>query len=189
QKYDVVVGINLLREGLDIPEVSLVAILDADKEGFLRSETSLIQTIGRSARHINAEVILYADRVTPSMQNAIDETERRRAIQEEYNRAHGITPETIKKAIKRGIEEEIEARQFVRESVGFSDESEYITQEFLVELEKEMLEAAEKLEFERAALLRDRIDELKNTGGKSGKMQAGKTSRAGKKGKRQRRRR
>lgn len=190
QKYDVVVGINLLREGLDIPEVSLVAILDADKEGFLRSETSLIQTIGRSARHVNAEVILYADRVTPSMQSAIEETDRRRAIQEEYNREHNITPETIRKAIKRGIEDEIEARQFVRESVGFSDESEYITQEFLNELESEMLEAAEKLEFERAALLRDRIDDLKKSGGKATKSASGKSSgRGGKKGKRQRRRR
>ncbi|MFH1304744.1 MAG: UvrB/UvrC motif-containing protein, partial [Planctomycetota bacterium] len=145
-------------------------------------------TIGRSARHINAEVILYADRMTNSMQNAIDETERRRAIQEEYNREHGITPESIKKAIKRGIEGEMEAQQFVRESVGFSDESEYITQEFLSELEKEMLEAAEKLEFERAALLRDRIDDLKNQG-KSGQSQVQKSSRAGKKGKRQRRKR
>jgi excinuclease ABC subunit B len=190
QKYDVVVGINLLREGLDIPEVSLVAILDADKEGFLRSETSLIQTIGRSARHVNAEVILYADRVTPSMQSAIEETDRRRAIQEEYNREHNITPETIRKAIKRGIEDEIEARQFVRESVGFSDESEYITQEFLNELESEMLEAAEKLEFERAALLRDRIDDLKKSGGKATKSASAKSSgRGGKKGKRQRRRR
>ncbi|QDU09197.1 excinuclease ABC subunit UvrB [Gimesia aquarii] len=188
KQYDVVVGINLLREGLDIPEVSLVAILDADKEGFLRSETSLVQTIGRSARHVNAEVILYADRMTNSMQNAIDETERRRKIQQEYNQEHGITPETIKKAIKRGIEEEVEARQFVRESVGFSDESEYITQEFLGELEKEMLEAADQLEFERAALLRDRIDDLKNQGGSSGRPKKGKASRGGKKRKRQRRR-
>lgn len=189
QKYDVVVGINLLREGLDIPEVSLVAILDADKEGFLRSETSLVQTIGRSARHVNAEVILYADKMTPSMQNAIDETERRRKIQEEYNSEHGITPESIKKAIKRGIEGDAEAQQIVRESVGFSDESEYITQEFLGELEAEMLEAAEQLEFERAAILRDRIDDLKNNDGKSGQAKAGKSSRGGKKGRRQRRKR
>ncbi len=189
QKYDVVVGINLLREGLDIPEVSLVAILDADKEGFLRSETSLVQTIGRSARHVNAEVILYADKMTPSMQNAIDETERRRKKQEEYNAEHGITPESIKKAIKKGIEEDAEAQQFVRESVGFTDESEYITQEFLGELEAEMLEAAEKLDFERAAILRDRIDDLKNQDGKSKQSKSGKSSRAGKKGRRQRRKR
>lgn len=123
------------------------------------------------------------------MQNAIDETERRRAIQEEYNRAHGITPKSIKKAIMRGIEGEMEAQKFVRESVGFSDESEYITKEFLVELETEMLEAAEKLEFERAAILRDRIDDLKKQDGKSGQSQTGKSSRAGKKGKRQRRKR
>ncbi|MFK7778679.1 MAG: excinuclease ABC subunit UvrB [Gimesia sp.] len=187
QKYDVVVGINLLREGLDIPEVSLVAILDADKEGFLRSETSLVQTIGRSARHVNAEVILYADKMTRSMQNAIDETERRRKIQEAYNREHGITPESIVKSIKRGIEGDAEAQQIVRESVGFSDESEYITQEFLNELEAEMLEAAEKLEFERAAILRDRIDKLKNKDGKSGQSKTGKSSGAGKKGRRQRR--
>jgi len=189
QKYDVVVGINLLREGLDIPEVSLVAILDADKEGFLRSETSLVQTIGRSARHVNAEVILYADKMTSSMQRAIDETERRRKIQEDYNAEHGITPESIKKAIKRGIEGDAEAQQIVRESVGFSDESEYITQEFLGELEAEMLEAAEQLEFERAAILRDRIDDLKNNDGKSGQSKAGKSSRAGKKGRKQRRKR
>lgn len=158
--YDTVVGVNLLREGLDLPEVSLVCILDADKEGFLRSATSLIQTIGRSARNVNAEVILYADTVTESMQKALDETSRRREIQLQYNAEHGITPETIKKAIKRGIEDEISARKIEREAVGAASEVQYINQAFLNELEKEMLEAAENLEFERAANLRDRIADL-----------------------------
>jgi excinuclease ABC subunit B len=160
-KFDAVIGVNLLREGLDLPEVSLVAILDADKEGFLRSETSLIQTIGRSARNVNAKVILYADTVTESMQRAIDETNRRRKLQTEYNEAHGITPETIRKAIRRGIEEEIEARKVEREMVGVVSESQFVTQEYLRELEAEMLVAAEQLDFERAAQLRDRIQDLK----------------------------
>ncbi len=160
QKFDAIIGVNLLREGIDIPEVSLVAILDADKEGFLRSATSLIQTIGRSARNVNAEVILYADKVTDSMQHAIEETSRRRERQLAYNAEHGITPETIKKAIRRGIEEEIAAQRVVTESAGLS-ETQYITQEFLNELEAEMLIAAQNLEFERAAQLRDRILELK----------------------------
>ena len=159
-QFDTVVGVNLLREGLDLPEVSLVCILDADKEGFLRSATSLIQTIGRSARNVNAEVYLYADQVTPSMQEAIDETNRRRAIQLEYNEKHGITPETVRKAIKRGIEEEISARKIERDAVGAGSEVQYVNQAFLAELEKEMLTAAENLEFERAANLRDRIADL-----------------------------
>ena len=160
-KFDAVVGVNLLREGLDLPEVSLVAILDADKEGFLRSATSLIQTIGRSARNVNAEVFLYADRVTDSMNTAIEETRRRRELQQAYNIEHGITPESIKKAIKKGIEEEIAARHIVQEAAGIKDDTKYITQEFLNELEGEMLSAAESLEFERAAQLRDRIMQLK----------------------------
>ncbi len=159
--FDAVIGVNLLREGLDLPEVSLVCILDADKEGFLRSATSLIQTIGRSARNVNAEVFLYADAVTNSMQQAIDETNRRRAVQLAYNVKHGITPETIKKAIRRGIEEESAGRQIVQQVAGAKDETQYITQEFLNELEAEMLTAAQALDFERAAQLRDRIHQLK----------------------------
>lgn len=158
--FDVLVGVNLLREGLDLPEVSLVAILDADKEGFLRSDTSLIQTIGRAARNVNAEVILYADKVTDSMKRAIDETARRRALQLEYNAKHGITPETVRSAIGSGIEEEIAARKFVQEAAGQESDN-YVTQEYLEELHAEMLAAAANLEFERAAQLRDRISELK----------------------------
>jgi excinuclease ABC subunit B len=158
--FDVLVGVNLLREGLDLPEVSLVAILDADKEGFLRSGTSLIQTIGRAARNVNAEVILYADRVTDSMERAIEETRRRRVLQMEYNVTHGITPETVRTAIGAGIEEEIAARQYVHEVAGQQAEN-YITEEYLEELQAEMLGAAANLEFERAAQLRDRIAQLK----------------------------
>lgn len=165
-KYDAVVGVNLLREGLDLPEVSLVAILDADKEGFLRSETSLIQTIGRSARNVNAQVYLYADKVTPSMQRAIDETQRRRKLQTAYNVEHGITPQTIQKAIRRGIEEEIEARRTVQNAIGSKDEKDFATQEFLNELEAEMLVAAQNLDFERAVILRDRILKIKQEMGK-----------------------
>ena len=160
QTHDVVVGINLLREGLDLPEVSLVAILDADKEGFLRSATSLIQTIGRSARHVNAEVILYADSVTNSMQKAIDETLRRRERQLAYNTQHGITPESIQKAIRRGIEEEVEGQQIVRQVSGSSTEEEFASRELLQQLESQMLAAAEDLDFERAAEIRDRIRSL-----------------------------
>ena len=160
--FDALIGVNLLREGLDLPEVSLVCILDADKEGFLRSETSLIQTIGRAARHIHAEVILYADTVTKSMQRAIDETERRRDLQLAYNTEHGITPESITKAIRRGIEEEIQAKTQVREAVG-RDERTEATEEYLSALEAEMLQAAESLEFERAAALRDRIVQLRSS--------------------------
>jgi excinuclease ABC subunit B len=154
--FDVLVGVNLLREGLDLPEVSMVCILDADKEGFLRSETSLIQTIGRAARHVNAEVVLYADKVTASMQRALDETQRRRGLQLAYNAEHGITPETIVKAIRRGIEEQIQAKAEVRKAAG-RDELTDANEEYLNALEAEMLTAAENLEFERAAALRDRI--------------------------------
>ncbi len=162
-RFDALIGVNLLREGLDLPEVSLVAILDADKEGFLRSETSLIQTIGRSARNVNAEVFLYADSVTDSMQRAIDETRRRRELQLEYNQQNGITPETIQKAIRRGIEEEIAAHRVVKESAGggSGQTTQKVTEEFISELESEMLLAAENLEFERAAQIRDRVIDLK----------------------------
>ncbi|MGD0897770.1 MAG: excinuclease ABC subunit UvrB [Thermoguttaceae bacterium] len=165
-EFDVLVGVNLLREGLDLPEVSLVAILDADKEGFLRSETSLMQTIGRSARNVNAKVVLYADKVTDSMQRAIDETRRRRQMQEEYNRQHGITPETIRKAIHLGIESEAAAHAQSYAAVGRGETSQYITEEFLEELQAEMLAAAEALEFERAAALRDRIQQMRAQMGK-----------------------
>jgi excinuclease ABC subunit B len=188
-KFDTVVGVNLLREGLDLPEVSLVAILDADKEGFLRSASSLIQTIGRSARNVNAEVYLYADKVTRSMQHAIDETNRRREVQKAYNEEHGITPETIRKAIRKGIEEEIQARQVAQDAAGIG-EAQYVTQEFLNELEAEMMKAAENLEFERAAQLRDRIMGMKDKIGKpvsesssaSGRGGTKKKGRKGKKG-------
>ncbi len=160
-KFDVLVGVNLLREGLDLPEVSLVAILDADKEGFLRSETSLIQTIGRTARNVNAEVILYADEITNSMKRAIDETNRRRELQLAYNKKHNITPKTIQKEIKKGIEDEVSSHKIVYETVAESEE-EYITREFMNELEEEMLKAAEALEFERAAELRDKIQQMRS---------------------------
>ncbi len=165
-RFDALVGVNLLREGLDLPEVSLVAILDADKEGFLRSETSLIQTIGRAARNVNAKVILYADKVTDAMKNAVDETRRRRQLQEEYNRRHGITPETIKKNIRAGIEEQVSAHREANAAVGRGEEADYVTQEFLNELEAEMMAAAEALEFERAAALRDRIMQMQQSIGK-----------------------
>ena len=158
--FDVLVGINLLREGLDLPEVSLVAILDADKAGFLRSETSLIQTIGRAARNVNAKVILYADTVTPAMRKAMDETNRRRAIQIQYNQEHGITPQTVKKAIREGLEAEVKARRVAQEAIRVN-ESQYDQAEIVRLLEDEMLEAAKNLEFERAAQLRDKINEMK----------------------------
>lgn len=162
--YDVVVGINLLREGLDLPEVSLVAILDADKEGFLRSETSLIQMIGRASRHINGKVIMYADTITESMRKAIEETNRRRMIQMKYNEEHGITPETIKKAVddilqQKRIQEEKE-RLKVREDAAKYVDVNYILSR-IVELEREMKRAAGNLEFEKAAQLRDEIKRLK----------------------------
>ncbi|HSQ57329.1 MAG TPA: excinuclease ABC subunit UvrB [Gemmata sp.] len=159
--FDVLVGVNLLREGLDLPEVSLVAILDADKEGFLRSEKSLIQTMGRAARNVNAEVILYADTVTDSMQKAVAETNRRREIQLAYNQEHGITPRTVQAAIKNAIEEEIEAHILAQSAAsGSAIAGDYVTLEYVQNLYEEMLEAAKSLEFERAQILRDQIVKL-----------------------------
>ena len=161
-EFDVLVGVNLLREGLDLPEVSLVAILDADKEGFLRSETSLMQTIGRSARNVDARVILYADRMTDSMQQAIDETQRRREMQIDYNKEHGITPTTIRKEIRSGIEAESQARAKAHAAVGNTEESEQKQAELLAQLETDMLNAAAELDFERAAKMRDQIANLRD---------------------------
>ncbi|MCF6094557.1 excinuclease ABC subunit UvrB [Microaerobacter geothermalis] len=165
-EFDVLVGINLLREGLDLPEVSLVAILDADKEGFLRAERSLIQTIGRAARNANGQVIMYADQITHSMRVAIDETNRRRAIQMEYNKRHGITPQTIKKAIRDVIEATRAAEEKGDYFIDLPEQkmSKKDKQAFIDRLEKEMKEAARQLQFERAAQLRDMILELKAEG-------------------------
>lgn len=160
--FDVLVGINLLREGLDIPEVSLVAILDADKEGFLRTETSLIQTIGRAARNVDGRVIMYADRISAAMDVAIKETERRRAIQDAYNKAHGITPESVKKSV-RAVIEATKVAEEVSDYVGKSplELTKKELTEYVKKLEKEMKQAAADLQFERAAQLRDQLFEYK----------------------------
>ncbi|MBI5866250.1 MAG: UvrB/UvrC motif-containing protein, partial [Planctomycetes bacterium] len=161
-KFDALVGVNLLREGLDLPEVSLVAILDADKEGFLRSATSLIQMIGRCARNVNATVYLYADRITDSMRQAIDETTRRREIQTRYNQENNITPEQVRKAVRESLLGEVAAMRRVREAANV-DEENYDRDELVGELEREMLQAAEELDFEKAASLRDHIGKLKQS--------------------------
>ena len=158
-KFDVLVGINLLREGLDLPEVALVAILDADKEGFLRSETSLIQTIGRAARNAGGRVIMYADHETGAMRAAIDETNRRRAIQSAYNEAHGIVPKTIVKDVRELIEISRDAAQVMRE--GGVKMTKREREEAIARLEKQMRKAARMMEFEYAAALRDQIIELR----------------------------
>ena len=160
-EFDVLVGINLLREGLDIPEVSLVAILDADKEGFLRSERSLIQTCGRAARNVEGRVIMYADKVTRSMRACLDETERRRATQLAYNEEHGITPETVKKSLRSILEDIAEQGDYVElplvaEEEGNTDRPRELERE-IARLKEEMLKAAADLEFEKAAELRDRM--------------------------------
>lgn len=157
--YDVLVGINLLREGLDLPEVSLVAILDADKEGFLRSETSLIQTIGRAARNENGMVIMYADNITPSMHRAISETERRRSLQEAFNKEHGITPRTVKKSVKDVIEISSESKLPRGKTKKLSKNETALE---IARLTRQMKEAAKLLEFELAAELRDKIKELES---------------------------
>jgi excinuclease ABC subunit B len=161
--FDVLVGINLLREGLDLPEVSLVAILDADKQGFLRTETSLVQTIGRAARHVNGRVIMYADRNSDAMQKAISETNRRRVIQEKFNREHNIEPTSVVKSIRSVIE----ATRVAEDQAEYADRSPLEMtagelKDYIKALEKEMKEAAQNLEFERAALIRDRVFELKS---------------------------
>jgi excinuclease ABC subunit B len=158
--YDVVVGINLLREGLDLPEVSLVAILDADKEGYLRSEWALIQTMGRAARHVDGRVMMYGDTVTESMRKAIEETDRRRRIQMSYNQEHGIQPEGIRKAIRDltdRVRKVTEERAVYRTGPIPKDE----IARLIKDLESQMKKAAQNLEFERAALLRDQIVELR----------------------------
>jgi excinuclease ABC subunit B len=170
--YDVLVGVNLLREGLDLPEVTLVAILDADKEGFLRSETSLIQTIGRAARNVEGEVILYADGMTGSMKRALDETERRRKKQVAYNAERGITPQTIRKAVKDIMADlgqgEERAKKTLRLEEGSKLDAERAAR-VIAEKEGQMREAAANLEFELAAMLRDEIRELRKIIAKSEK--------------------
>jgi excinuclease ABC subunit B len=163
-KFDCLIGINLLREGLDIPEVSLVAILDADKEGYLRSGTSLIQTAGRAARHINGEVIMYADRVTDSMAQTLRETERRRAVQAKYNEEHGITPETIRSSIRELLQTVYERDYYtveVAEPAKETFDSPADLERRIADLDTQMKDAARRLDFEQAAELRDRVRALR----------------------------
>ena len=162
--FDVLVGINLLREGLDIPEITLVAILDADKEGFLRSETSLIQTIGRAARNSEGHVIMYADKITDSMRVAIDETKRRRKVQEEYNEAHGITPQTIQKSVRDliAISKKVAADENALDKDPESMSKKEL-EKHIADIEKKMKKAAAELNFEAAAEYRDKLIMLKNT--------------------------
>ena len=172
-EIDILVGINLLREGLDLPEVSLVCILDADKEGYLRSETSLIQTAGRAARHLNGEVVLFADRETKSIQALIRETERRRARQQAYNREHNLIPRSVVRGVQESLQTIVRAARGLESRV-IGSEVQADAQEVLRELEQEMWEASEKLEYERAALLRDQIGEWKKTHGFEGGVSSGK---------------
>jgi excinuclease ABC subunit B len=165
-EFDVLIGINLLREGLDLPEVSLVAILDADKEGFLRSAGSLIQTMGRAARHLEGKAILYADRITDSMRRAMDETDRRRTIQRAYNEEHGITPQSIINKMDMGLAQIMKAEYGEVEVEEAAALPEFTTQleldTYIAKLETDMREAAKKFEFEKAAKLRDSIKELRD---------------------------
>ena len=161
--FDVLIGVNLLREGLDLPEVSLVAILDADKEGFLRNERGLIQTIGRAARNSDGHVIMYADKITESMQKAMDETARRREIQMAYNKEHGITPQTIKKEIRDLISiTKTNEAEVAEDTVNYCAMNKKERQEAIKKLQKQMHEAAELLDFELAAQIRDMVLELKS---------------------------
>jgi len=164
-EYDCLVGINLLREGLDLPEVALVAIMDADKEGFLRSATSLIQTMGRAARNINGKVIMYADTITGSMRKAIRESRRRRKIQLEFNQKNKITPRSIEKAINSELAELAECEEFNQELTGETKEG-FQLHKYISELEYEMETASRNLQFEKAALIRDKIKELKSATGR-----------------------
>jgi excinuclease ABC subunit B len=163
-EFDILVGINLLREGLDLPEVSLVCILDADKEGFLRSETSLLQTAGRAARHVNGEVVLFADNVTDSIQALINISAYRRDRQIGYNEKHGITPQTVKRAVQESLHTLYSARK-VEEGIVREEAGGYAVNEVIHELQAEMAEAAANLEYEKAALLRDQIRDLKKQAG------------------------
>ena len=163
-EFDILIGINLLREGLDLPEVSLVCILDADKEGYLRSETSLVQTAGRASRHVNGEVVLFADNITKSIQALINLTEYRRSKQIEYNEKHGITPQSVKRAVQKSLHVYTEGQK-ISASVVKETNEDFDVIEVIRELEGEMQEASQKLEFERAALLRDQVNELKTQAG------------------------
>ena len=162
-EFDILVGINLLREGLDLPEVSLVCILDADKEGFLRSETSLIQTAGRAARHVNGEVVLFADKITDSIEKLINITEYRRVKQVEYNEEHGITPTSVIRSIQGSLRTYENGKLVENSMVAEGEDLDTMT--VIKELEEEMQIAAQKLEFERAALIRDQLNELKKQSG------------------------
>jgi excinuclease ABC subunit B len=185
-EFDCLIGINLLREGLDLPEVSLVAILDADKEGFLRSETALVQTAGRAARHTDGKVIMYADNMTGSMRRMIEITDRRRKKQLAYNQEHGIIPEAIQKEIQESLKHLKQGAEKLEEHIVRETGESYDVNQTIQEIEQEMLDAAEKLEFERAALLRDQLYELKASAEPASPVKKEKILYAGRKLKRKR---